>query len=292
MAITRKGRFLNAVRRNDIKKVEKFLDAGFPVEYESWHGENALLIAVIAGHKEMTEMLIRRGANFSRYYGHYLLSETCRQDTLLHIAAERGHKDIVNLLFDHDKYDHSLVNKVDGSKNTALHLAAAQGHLDIINILIAHGFDPSVKGENGKTPLGFAHQGRHDNVVTLLADLQKKAEEKPAAAPPPPKEPPHAAEWKLVSSHSVAHVSEMSDIGYKLADVFNFQSRERIRIINNLKTKADHIETTAFTDLPDQKQIGDAYAALRRLGGTADDSFLQDKAIPRAKLAPPPEGPR
>ena len=285
MAITRKGRFLNAVRRNDIKKVEKFLDAGFPVEWESWGGENALLIAVIAGHKDMTEMLIRRGANFARYYGHYLLSETCRQDTLMHIAAERGHKDIVELLFDHDKYDRSLVNKPDSNKNTALHLAAAQGHIDIVNLLIAHGFDPTTKGENGKTPLGFAHQGRHESVVTLLSALQKKAEEKPA--PPPVKEPVPVVEWKLVSSQSVVHVSEMNDIGYKLTDVFNFQSRERIRIINNLKTKADHIETTAFSELADQKQIGDAYAALLRLGGTPDDSFLNDKAVPRAKLAPP-----
>src|SRR5262245_49258777 len=111
MAITRKGRFLNAVRRNDIKKVGKFLDDGFPVDYETWGGENALLLAVIFGHKEMAEMLIRRGANFSRYHGHFLLGSEGRQDTLLHIAAERGHKDIVLMLLEHDKYDHAFVNK-------------------------------------------------------------------------------------------------------------------------------------------------------------------------------------
>ena len=288
MAITRKGRFLNAVRRNDIKKVGKFLDGGFPVEYESWGGNNALLIAVIHGHKDMADMLIRRGANFSRYYGHFLLSEAGRQDTLLHVAAERGHKDIVLMLLEHDKYDRSLINKIDGKKNTALHLAAAQGHTDIVNILIDHGFDPLAKGDNGKTPLGFAHQGRHENIVAILSDLQKKAEAQPA---PPLKAAAPAPEWKLVSAHSVAHVSEMGDIGYKLADVFNFESRERIRIINNLKTKADHIETTPFSELPDQKQIADAHAALVRLGGKPDADFRQEKAVPRAKLAPP-GGPR
>jgi hypothetical protein len=292
MAITRKSRFLNAVRRNDIKKVEKFLDSGFPIEFETWSGNNALLFAVIDGHKEMTEMLIRRGANFARYYGHFALGDEGRQDTLLHIAAECGHKDIVNLLLEHDKYDKSLINKVDGKKNTALHLAAAKGHADIVTILLEHGFDASIKGASGKTPMGLAHQGRHEKVVELLAATQKKQLEQ--APPPPPKEPqpPRQPEWKLVSPHSVAHVSEMTDIGYKLADVFNFESRERIRIINNLKTKADHIETTAFTELPDQKQIGDAYAALLRLGGTADEGIMQEKAIPRARLNPPPEGPK
>ena len=41
----------------------------------------------------------------------------------------------------------------------ALHLAAAQGQAEIVATLLDHGFDPSAKGENGKTPLGFAHQG-------------------------------------------------------------------------------------------------------------------------------------
>lgn len=284
MAITRKGRFLNAVRRNDVKKVEKFLDSGFPIEFETWSGNNALLFAVIDGHKEMTEMLIRRGAKFARYYGHYALGEDGRQDTLLHIAAELGHKDIVLLLLEHDKYDKSFINKVDGKRNTALHLAAGQGHAEIVSILIDHGFDPTIRGESGKTPMGFAHQGRHEDVIALLAAAQKKLA---ALAPPPPKEPAPKAEWKLVSEHSVAHVSEMPDIGYKLSDVFNFETRERIRIVNNLKTKADHIETTAFSELPDRKQLEDAHAALVRLGGVADESALNEKAIPKARLAPP-----
>lgn len=288
MAITRKGRFLNAVRRNDLKKVEKFLDSGFPVEFETWSGNNALLFAVIDGHKDMMEMLIRRGANFARYYGHFALGDAGRQDTLLHIAAELGHKDIVNLLLEHDKYDKSLINKIDGNKNTALHLAAAHGRAEIVSILLDHGFDPNIKGESGKTPMGFAHQGRHDAVIGLLAEAQKKLA---ALAPPPPKEPAPKAEWKLVSEHSVAHVSEMADIGYKLADVFNFETRERIRIINNLKTKADHIETTSFSELPDRKQLDDARAALLRMGGTADEEARHEKATPKARLTPP-EGPR
>ena len=287
MAITRKGRFLNAVRRNDVKKVEKFLDSGFPVEFETWSGNNALLFAVIDGHKEMTEMLIRRGAKFGRYYGHYALGDDARQETLLHIAAELGHKEIVLLLLEHDKYDKSLINRVDGRKNTALHLAAAQGRAEIVSILLDHGFDPSLKGENGKTPTGFAYQGRHDVVIGLLDEAQKKLAAQ-APQPPQPKEPPKA-EWKLVSEHSVAHVSEMTDIGYKLADVFNFATRERIRIINNLKTKADQIETTSFMDLSDRKQLDDARAALERLGGTVGEE-PNERAIPKARLTPPRQG--
>jgi hypothetical protein len=86
-------------------------------------------------------------------------------------------------------------------------------------------------------------------------------------------------------------ISKRADIGYKRADVFNFQTRERSRIDNNLKTRADHVETTGFSELSDRKQIEDAHAALVRLGGTADEDVLKEKAIPKMRLTPP-EGPK
>lgn len=282
MPLTRKGRFLAAVRRNDVARVEKYLDKGFPVEFETLAGRNALIYAVIDGHREMAEMLIRRGANFSRQYYHYLLGDG-RNETLLHIAAELGRKEIVDLLLAHDKYDHSLVNRMDSGRNTALHLAAARGHLDIVKTLLDHGFDPAQKGANGRTPAGFAHQGGHAQVLELINAATAKAAQRPAPPPEPPKPP--AQQWKLVSPDSVAHVSEMPDIGYRLTDLFNFSSGERIRIVNNLKTKADSVETASFSSLPDA-QVEEALAALVKLGGNGD-LHLRGKVARPARLSPP-----
>jgi hypothetical protein len=234
-------------------------------------------------------MLIRRGANFSRQYYHYLLGDA-RNETLLHVAAELGRKDIVELLLAQDKYDHSLKDRPDSSRNTALHLAAARGHADIVRLLLDEGFDPAQKGANGRTPAGYAHQGGNREVLDLLnAAVLKKAAPRPApAAPEPP--PPAGPQWKLVSPHSVAQVSEMADIGYRLTDIFNFASGERIRVLNNLKTKADSVETAPFADLPTAK-IEEAQAALTRLGGAAAEGLLRGKIAKPARLAPPDSRP-
>jgi ankyrin repeat protein len=283
MAITRKGRFFDAVTRNDIAKVRKFLDEGFPVEYATFGGRNALLIAVIEGHREMAEMLIDRGANFARYYYHDLIPGGTRHETLLHVAAELGHKDIVDMLLERDKYDRALIDKPDSDRNTALHLAAARGHADIVRILLDHGFSPQVKGANGKTPMGYAYQGHYQNVVDMLAAATAKPES-PAPEKPRPRE-----EWKLLSAKSVAHVTEMPEVGYRMTDVFNFASHERLRIVNNLKTRADSVETTPFAAMADRAALEEALEALKRLGG-AKDVVLPERPVARALR--PPETPK
>ena len=290
MPFTQRGKMFKAIQTNDLRTVTKLLDGGYNVNDTKMNGTNPLLLAVFGGRTEIAELLIKRGADFtSLVYNEDMTGSTWM--SLVHVAAYRGHKDIVKLLLEQDKYDHAFLNKQDGNHNTALHLAAMEGHAEVVRILLDAGFDPQQKGFNGKLPVGFAYQGSHKDVVGMLEAAAKKPAPKTIEAAPLPAAAAPANDdacWSLVTKQSVAHVSTVEAAGYKISDVFNFSSRERIRIVNNLKTKADNVETTSFDDLPDSKQVKEAYAALTRLGGTADPAAAEGR-LNKPKHAHPTE---
>ncbi|HYD18672.1 MAG TPA: ankyrin repeat domain-containing protein [Patescibacteria group bacterium] len=284
MPLTAKGKIFKAVRKNDIRTVTRLLDHGYNPNTAYWDGDSALLMAAYLGRPEIFEVLVARGADPFGQHHHQEMTTGIWQ-TLLHVAAANGHKQIVDFLLEGDKYDKALINRIDNNRNTALHLAAAGGHLEIVRTLLAHGFDPAMTGANGKLAVGFAFQGKHAAVVELLQAHKKPATPQPA--PPLEKKPePAASDWKLLNPDTVARVCDVGGVGYKITDVFNFAAGERIRIVNNLKTKADHVETTPFSNLSDRRQLEEAFDALQALGGKADAKALGDKAKPRL---PPPE---
>ncbi len=287
MAFTQKGKIFNAVRSNDIKTVTRLLDKGYKPNTAYWDGDSALLMAVYLGRTEIVELLVARGADPFGQHHHDPMTTGIWQ-TLLHVAAANGHSKIVDFLLEGDKYDKALINRIDNNRNTALHLAAGGGHLEIVKTLLAHGFDPAMTGAHGKKAVGFAYQGKHAGVVELLESLKKPVAAVLPAAPVPA---PAETDWKLLNPETVAKVCDVGGVGYKITDVFNFASGERIRIVNNLRTKADHIETTPFEKLADQRQLDEARIALQSLGGK-QDSVLPDKTkkLPRL-LQPPPKAP-
>lgn len=69
---------------------------------------------------------------------------------LLHIAAEFGHAPIINLLIkDHKAH----VNGKDEDGNTPLHIAALRGHLDVVKMLVENDARIDSRDHDGQTPL-------------------------------------------------------------------------------------------------------------------------------------------
>ena len=68
--------------------------------------------------------------------------------TLLHWAADRGHREIAKYLLE-QKLD---VNARDSEGQTALHYAASCGHLEVVRVLLDHGGDPTIKDSEGLQP--------------------------------------------------------------------------------------------------------------------------------------------
>jgi len=93
-------------------------------------------------------------------------------NTLLHIAAYKGYKEIVATLLDYaSSYRLSWVNEKEYVFNdTPLHKASINGHADVVELLLKHGAYVNATSFYGSTPLHYAAYNGHANVVKLLLE--------------------------------------------------------------------------------------------------------------------------
>merc|ERR550519_367556 len=49
-----------------------------------------------------------------------------------------------------------------------MHIAAQKGHLKVVEVLLAHGASAGVADNTGKTPLAFAEKNENDAIAALL----------------------------------------------------------------------------------------------------------------------------
>ncbi len=89
----------------------------------------------------------------------------------IHQAAKEGKFDAVKKML---KEDPDLVNAVDSDGLTPLHLAAEHGHRQIVELLLQEGADINAKSGFKRTPLHFAASSGHDEIVRLF--IEKGAE--------------------------------------------------------------------------------------------------------------------
>jgi ankyrin repeat protein len=87
-------------------------------------------------------------------------------DTLMHLAAEKGHTTIVGFLFNIVQ-DTSMLNK---NNDTPLHLAAEKGHIDVVLLLLGKSSNPNRQNINRNTPLHLAANNGYNEIVKVLLD--------------------------------------------------------------------------------------------------------------------------
>nr|XP_009500667.1 PREDICTED: LOW QUALITY PROTEIN: serine/threonine-protein phosphatase 6 regulatory ankyrin repeat subunit B-like [Phalacrocorax carbo] len=125
--------------------------------------------ATIKGHTDIVKILLTSGKNKN-------IDRNIWRKTALHIAAEYGHRDLINLL----SYG-VAINALDSSKDTPLHCACKAGHFNAANSLVkwSQGEKANLLAANGlkKTPLQVAEFNKTENqaqIVTLLKMLITK----------------------------------------------------------------------------------------------------------------------
>ncbi len=131
-----------AARYFGLDKVKEVLESGADVNCESGDGYTALHLAVSRGNKELTDLLLARGAEIEVYESHNLM-------TPFYCAVMNGHKDIAELLLSKG----ADINTDDLHGNTPLHSISS---VEMARWLLEKGCLVNPVNRDGKTPLDFA----------------------------------------------------------------------------------------------------------------------------------------
>ncbi len=122
--------------------------------------------AVSDGDEDKARELIRKNAALAFASAGFGLEERYRGATLLHVAAGKGHLQLVRLLLE-SGVD---VNANNGHQDTPLHFAATHGYPDVGLELLARGADKDPRNDRGLTPLHLAAMSGRLKFIELLLE--------------------------------------------------------------------------------------------------------------------------
>jgi ankyrin repeat protein len=136
---------------------------------------NTLPIAVAEGFVEIARLLLESGACVDERYNGMEFEESTAPTPLL-LAVIYGHAKLVQILIE-NKADvnikaNLLLAKAPEflhySNIVPLHYAAADGDINTVKLLLENGAEIDIQNALGETPLSFAVQRGHNEVVGLL----------------------------------------------------------------------------------------------------------------------------
>ncbi|XP_065312556.1 ankyrin-3-like isoform X3 [Gordionus sp. m RMFG-2023] len=165
-----------AAKKNDTITIAHMLVSALPgsdkhkngVDAKSRSGFTPLHLATQAGNADMTEFLLRCGAD--------PLAASNNGLTAAHLTAQSDTTECLGLLCDSVSPDllDSLINARTAAGYSPLHTACHFGRLQAVRFLLDRGADPAARTTaSGYTPLHQAAQQGHSAVVSLL--LQRHA---------------------------------------------------------------------------------------------------------------------
>ena len=94
---------------------------------------------------------------------------TGRSDSILHLVATGQHDEKVAVeVLQTLVMDDTVVDGQNASGMTALHYAVIGGRLQIAELLLVHSARPDIKDQIDKSPIDYARENQHQELVTLL----------------------------------------------------------------------------------------------------------------------------
>jgi ankyrin repeat protein len=116
-----------------------------------------LIFYTAEGDLTQVQELLNQGAS--------LKTTTKQGSSLLYLAAQAGHLELVKFLCDQGL--RSAINEKNHEGGTPLLAAAQKGYFNVVEFLLVHGADASMQVNSG-TPLMFAAQKGYATVVNVL----------------------------------------------------------------------------------------------------------------------------
>jgi ankyrin repeat protein len=156
-----------AAREGQVEVVRQLLALKLSPNTESADGYSPLLMALHWEHPEIVSILLGAGAdpNYNAHYWEYPLTE----------AAQAGSQPTINSLLRRG----ARINAAAGGR-TALHEAVMYRNYEAVQTLLEAGADPSIKDEDGKSPVEMA---KFDECISHLFGGGKIGQKPIACAP-------------------------------------------------------------------------------------------------------------
>jgi hypothetical protein len=241
----------------DVKWIGKLLARGADPKYIGYAGRTALIAAVEGNHLRAAEMLLRAGASADVQSRHNtrtpLITAARRRDvemvralvaggagidypqreegrTALMAAVRRNDMAMAKVLLDLG----ANPDVRDKAGNTALNHAILHADMKVISLLLDRGACADMLNNEMKGPLDIARGNGRPKVVSLLQDHMDARVEP----------------WQAQGDREIAHVRVKRQLGYRLTEIFNFETQQLTVIAHNLATGADAVAVRAFPEVP------------------------------------------
>lgn len=234
--------------------------------------DKPLLNAVRYGRTDIVRKLLEAGAKIDLHDsdGH----------GLLHQAAMQGAEETFKLLMDNGA---ELDQRDRRHGFTPLQWAVHYNRQQMVEFLLERGADSQIKNNNGHTALQIARERSNSAIAYLLEQREKPVR--------PGYDLPDTAEdatekWLPMGAGKIAQVGIYPALERKLTEIFNFESRERIIISENLRTGVENMAAPHSFDTVEEAVLQKAAAAYRNFGNTLDDTQLTRRNLNKTARLP------
>lgn len=174
-------------------------------------------------------------------------------------------------------------SRLTSDGNTALHMAAVNGHVGMVEALLAAGARTDLENNEGLTAEAAAlKKDKRPTAKAIRTAEDARLAQKPVAAEQaqmPIQNEGTGESWLRVGAHSIAQVQTLAPLHRRITHLFNFQSRERMTISENLKTGAEITLPPQPFDTIDRAAIETAGHELQRQGGIINDNLPGKPAL-------------
>ncbi len=266
-----------AAAAGQLPALARLIQDGCDLDTQNKDVKGPLQLAIDNKHSAAALMLIAAGANVNAHDGNYFYP--------LHAAATNGDIDVVKALLD-KKAELDVQTLAKG--RTPLHCAIENEFAPVVRALLAAGANPDIANKEGQSPRDIASAKGKPHLMDLFAP-------KPVALAPAANQNAPALSlqtiddteesWTRSGKNRLSHIGTYPELNRRITEIFNFETRERTVIAENLKTGADTLTPPESFDNVSEDALRRALKEFNAQGGTADEAFVMGTRKPRRDIA-------
>ena len=310
--ISTKKTFFAAATSGDIDELKYGLQTGtpYPIDMKNPEGKTALMLAAEAGQIEAIKYLLTRKPDLTQTDpdGNTALLLALTKDKSaaallliaagsdvnahnnsytypIHWAAHNGDLDAAKTLV-----EKGVLLGVRNTKDerTATYYAVNSDRGAMLEFLIGAGARTDIPGKDDVTPAKLAAEKypRLQKVIETTVRGTPVAADLAAPAVPAANENKPAASgetWALMNPVTIAKIAEMPALNRKITEIFNFESRERLIISENLKTGLETLGAAESFNTLGDAVLARAIDELKKAGGQVP--VMDDKPVGQSQIA-------